>query len=51
MVDVSNRSDCIIKNPRSEMKRMQEKESILNMRGRQKILPSGSQSGITRQAS
>ena len=26
MVDVSNQSDCIIKNPHSEMKSMQEKE-------------------------
>ena len=34
MADVCNRSDCIIKNPRSEMKGMQEKESIMDVRGR-----------------
>ena len=41
MADVSYRSDCIIKNPCSEMKGMQEKESIIGMRGRQKILSLG----------
>ena len=41
MVDICNQSDCIIKNQRSEIKGMQEKE---------KIHPSGSHSGITRQA-
>ena len=36
----------------SEMKRMQEKESIMGVRGiDRKILPSGSQSDITQQAS
>ena len=34
MVDVSNRSDCIIKNLRSEMNGVQEKESIMCVRGR-----------------
>ena len=34
MADVSNRSDCIIKNPVSEMKGMQEKESLMGVRGR-----------------
>ena len=31
---VSNESDCIIKNPRSEMKGMQEKISIICVRDR-----------------
>ena len=34
MVDVSNRSDCIIKNLRSEMEGVQEKESIMGVSGR-----------------
>ena len=41
MVDICNQSDCIIKNQRSEIKGMQEKE---------KIHPSRSHSGITQQA-
>ena len=36
MADFSNRSDCIIKNLRSEMKDVQEKEPILGVRGRKK---------------
>ena len=36
MADISNRSDCIIKNLRSEMKGVQEKESIKGVRARQK---------------
>ena len=36
MADVSNQSDCIIKNLRSEMKGVQEKEFIMGVRGRQK---------------
>ena len=38
MADISNQSDCIIKNLRSEMKGVQEKESIMGVRGRQKNL-------------
>ena len=35
MADVSNRSDCIIKKGlRSEMKGVQEKESIMDVRGK-----------------
>ena len=34
MADVSNKSDCIIKNPHSEMKGLQEKESIMGVRDR-----------------
>ena len=35
IADISNRSDCIIKkNLRSEMKGVQEKESIIGVRGR-----------------
>ena len=41
MVDVCNQSDCIIKNPHLEMKGMQEKESVMDMRGRQKNLSHG----------
>ena len=36
MTDVCNRSDCIIKNPLSEMKGWQENESITGVRDRQK---------------
>ena len=35
MAVVSNRSDCIIKNLRSEMKGVQEKESAMGVRGLQ----------------
>ena len=36
MEDVSNRNDCIIKkNLRSELKGVQEKKSIMGVRGRQ----------------
>ena len=38
IVDVCNRSDCIIKIPHSEMKGMQEKESIMGVRDREKNL-------------
>ena len=39
MADFSNRSDCIIKkNQHSEMKGVQEKESIMGVRGREKNL-------------
>ena len=34
MADICNRNDCIIKNQRSEMKGLQEKESIISVRGR-----------------
>ena len=34
MAYVCNQSDCIIKLPLSEMKGMQEKESIMDLRGR-----------------
>ena len=51
MAHLCNRSDCITKNSGSKMKGMQEHESIMGMRGREKkICPSGSQSDITRQA-
>ena len=40
MADVSNRSDCIIKNLRSKMKCVQEKEPIMDLRGDRKIRPS-----------
>ena len=33
MADVGNQSDCSIKNPRLEMNDMQEKESIMDVRG------------------
>ena len=36
MADVCNRSDCIIRNPRLEMKGMQEKEVIMGVPGREK---------------
>ena len=36
MADVSNQSDCIIKDLRSEMKGVQEKESVTGVRARQK---------------
>ena len=42
---------ALLKNLRSEMKGVQEKESIMGVRGDRKIRPSLSQSGITRQAS
>ena len=51
MADVCNQSDRIIKNQLSEMKGMQEKESIMGVMDRQKFRPSESQSDITRQAS
>ena len=38
MEDVSNRSDCIIKNLLSEIKGVQEKEFIMGVWGRQKNL-------------
>ena len=34
MADVSNQSDCIIKNPHSEKKGMQDKEIIMGVRSR-----------------
>ena len=51
MADVCNQSDCITENQYSEMKGMQEKESIMGVKVDSKIRPSGSQSGITGQAS
>ena len=43
MADVCNQSDCIIKNPRLEMKGTQEKESLMDVWGRyKKIHPSAS---------
>ena len=45
------RTDCIIKTPFSEMKGMQEKESIMGVRDREKNQSSESQSDITEQAS
>ena len=41
MVDVCNQSDYIMKKTPSEMKGMQEKESITDVRGRQKNLSLG----------
>ena len=35
MADVCNQSECIIKNPYSEMKGLQEKEFIMDVRDRQ----------------
>ena len=42
MADVCNRSDCITENQYSEMKGMQEKESIMGVRVDSKIRLSGS---------
>ena len=36
MAGISNRSECIIKISRSEMKRVQENDSVMGVRGRQK---------------
>ena len=41
MADVCNQSDCIVKKPLSEMEGMQEKESIMGVRDRQKNLSLG----------